>query len=228
VGSLTSSQPSSGLNLMVSLPHGLSFSLSAVRNHRAASHCARHSCSVSPAAPRLARLRSRPRPPRVTGTAPAASRRSTRARRAFSDRSRMSLACRSAGVAYPRVRPVLPATGTVSRASILATRARRLACSACRFCPASRTWFSLVRVIAPAQRDDDSPVSARLRHARDAAFPLASSRPSAHRAARSRPANIPRCRPAPAAPPRPAVRPAAWYGPVPRPGSRRERGSDPP
>ena len=71
-------------------------------------------------------------------------------------------------------------------------RACRLARSARRFCSASRYWSSLVRVIAPAHRDEDSAVSARFRAARDAAFPFASSRPSAHRAARSRPASDPR------------------------------------
>ena len=58
--------------------------------------------------------------------------------------------------------------------------------------PASRTWFSLVRVIAPAHRDDETAVSARFRPARDTAFPFASSRPSPHRAARSLPASDPR------------------------------------
>jgi hypothetical protein len=51
-------------------------------------------------------------------------------------------------------------------------------------------------VIAPAQREEHSAVSARFRAARDNACPRASSRPSAHRAARSRPASDPRCDPA--------------------------------
>ena len=107
----------------------------------------------------------------------------------------MSLACRSAAVAYPRLVPGLLPAGTASRASIFATRACRPARSARRFCPASLTWSSLLRVIAPAQRDDDPPVSARFRAARDTARPLASSRPSAQRAARSRKASDPRCAP---------------------------------
>jgi hypothetical protein len=60
---------------------------------------------------------------------------------------------------------------TASRASIRPILARRLAASARRFRSASRHWSSLVRVIAPAHRDDDSAVSACLRAARDAAFP---------------------------------------------------------
>src|SRR5260370_10959086 len=74
-------------------------------------------------------------------------------------------------------------------------RACRLALWARRFCPASRTWSSLVRVIAPAHRDDASAVSARFRTARDRVRPRASSRPSVHRAARSFPASDPRCPP---------------------------------
>jgi hypothetical protein len=141
-------------------------------------------------------MRSRDFPPRTTDTAPLSSRRSTRPSRAVSTWSRVVLACRSAAVAYPRVRPdVLPA-GIASRAWIRRMRACRLRCPARRFCPASRTWSSLVRVMAPAHRDDDSAVSARFRTARDRARPRASSRPSAHRAARSLPASDPRCAPA--------------------------------
>ena len=87
------------------VPQALSFSPSAVRNSRADSHCARHCSSVRPAAARLPRLRSRPFPPRTTGTVPASRRRSARASLPRRDRSRMALACRSAGVAYPRTRP---------------------------------------------------------------------------------------------------------------------------
>ena len=105
------------------------------------------------------------------------------------------MACRSAGVAYPRTRPACPPARTRSRASIFRTRACRVFLSARRFRPASRCWSSLVRVIAPAHRDDDSAVSAFFRRARDPARPFASSRPSAHRAARSRPASDPRCVP---------------------------------
>ena len=141
-------------------------------------------------------MRSSARPPRTTETVPAASRRSARASRACSDRRRMALACRSAAVAYPRVRPDFPPAGTASRASIRPTRACRLVLSARRFRSARLHWSSLVRVIAPAHRDDDCAVSARFRAARDTARPVASSRPSAHRAARSRPASDPRCDPA--------------------------------
>ena len=121
-------------------------------------------------------MRSRPRPPRVTGTPPgqlALGPGQARAQRMVADH----LACRSAAVAYPRVLPFFPPAGTASRVSIRRTRACRLARSARRFCSASRTWSSLVRVIAPAQRDDDSAVSARFRHALDTARPSASSRP---------------------------------------------------
>ena len=107
----------------------------------------------------------------------------------------MVLACRSAGVAYPRTRPAFPPAGTPARAPIRRTRDRRLARSARRFQSASCHWSSLTRVIAPAHRDDDPAVSARFRSRRDTARPFASSRPSAHRAARSRPANDPRCEP---------------------------------
>ena len=55
---------------------------------------------------------------------------------------------------------------------------------------------SLVRVSAPAHREDDFAVSACLRTRRDSALPLASSLPSAHRAARSADASEPRCSPA--------------------------------
>ena len=106
------------------------------------------------------------------------------------------MACRSAGVAYPRTRPVVPPAGTAARASIRRARARRLVSSACRFRSASCHWSSLARVIAPAHRDDDPAVSARFRSPLDAARPLASSRPSAQRAARSPPASDPRCEPA--------------------------------
>ena len=75
-------------------------------------------------------------------------------------------------------------------------RCGSLARSARRFRPARPQASSLVRVIAPAHREEDSAVSARLRAARDRARPRASSRPSAHRAARSRPASDPRWRPA--------------------------------
>ena len=64
-GSLISSQPSSGLNLMVSFPQALSFSPSAVRNSRSASHRSRHWPAVIPAAARFARARSSRRPPRT-------------------------------------------------------------------------------------------------------------------------------------------------------------------
>lgn len=76
---------------------------------------ARHRSPVSPAAARFARLRSSARPPRVTGTVPARSCRSAAARRAFSPRSRMSLACPCA----PRPRrlpPGQPAAGVPSPA----------------------------------------------------------------------------------------------------------------
>jgi hypothetical protein len=189
---LTSSQPSSGFQRIVSFPQALSFSPSAVRNSRADSHCRRHRASVRPAAARLPRLRSRAFPPRTTDTAPVSSCRCTRPSRASSACSRTALACRSAGVAYPRVRPGFPPAGTASRAWIARTRACRLACPARRFCSASRTWSSLVRVIAPAHRDDEAAVSARFRPARDTAFPFASSRPWPHRAARSLPASDPR------------------------------------
>jgi hypothetical protein len=195
-GSLISSQPSSGFTRIVSFPHALSFSPAAVRNSRADSHWPRHCAWVNPAAARLPRLRSSALPPRTTGTAPASSCRSTRASRALSNCRRMALACRSAGVAYPRTRPSQPPAGTASRASIRPTRACRLVLSARRFRSARLHWSSLVRVIAPAHRDDDSAVSARFRAARDTARPFASSRPSAHRAARSRPASDPRCNPA--------------------------------
>ena len=77
-GSSTSSQPSSGLNLIVSLPHAFPASPSAVRNSRAASHLARHCSSVSPAAARFAPLaqqrpphpRHRHRPPPPPGARP--------------------------------------------------------------------------------------------------------------------------------------------------------------
>ena len=63
-GSLTSSQPSSGFPAVVSLPHVLSFSPSAVRNSRADSHCARHRLLVQPGGREVApRLRSSARPP---------------------------------------------------------------------------------------------------------------------------------------------------------------------
>jgi hypothetical protein len=181
---------------MVSFPHGLSFSPSAVRNRRAASHCARHCAPVSPAAARLARLRSSARPPRTTGTVPASSCRSTRARRAFNAWRRSTLPCRSDGVAYPRVLPDLPPAGMASRASIRRTRACRLALAARRFRSARLHWSSLVRVIAPAHRDDDLAVSARFRAARETARPFGSSCPPAHRAARSPPASDPRWLPA--------------------------------
>ena len=90
----------------------------------------------------------------------------------------------------------LPARRDREPASIRRTRACRLARPARRFRSASRTWSSLVLVIAPAHRDDDSAVKARFRRARDTARPLASRRPSVHHAARSRPASDPRCEPA--------------------------------
>ena len=73
-------------------------------------------------------------------------------------------------------------------------RACRLALQARRFCPASRSWSSLVRVIAPAHRDDDPAVSTRFPHRPDHARPRASRRPSAHRAARSLPGQRPQVR----------------------------------
>src|SRR6266568_4465627 len=121
-------------------------------------------------------------PAPTTDTVPAFSCRSTLARRACSDWSRTALACRSAAVAYPRIVPYLLPAWIASRASSRRIRACRLVPSARRFCSASRTWSSLVRVIAPAHRDDDSAVKARFRTARDEASPFATSRPSAHRA----------------------------------------------
>ena len=73
-GSLTSSQPSPGCQRIVSFPHTLSFSPSAVKNSRDASHSRRHRAWVSPAAARLFRARSRAFPPRTTDTVPASSR----------------------------------------------------------------------------------------------------------------------------------------------------------
>ena len=64
LASFSSSQPSSGCQRIVSLPHGFAASPSAVRKIREASHRACHCCSVSPAAVRFARARSRRRPPR--------------------------------------------------------------------------------------------------------------------------------------------------------------------
>ena len=140
-------------------------------------------------------MRSRPFPPRTTGTAPASTRRSARASLARRHRRRMAFACRSAAVAYPRTRPALPPAGTARRAWITLARARSDAASARRFRSASCHWSSLVRVIVPAHRDEAPAVSARFRAARDTARPLPSSRPCAHRAARSRPASLPRCDP---------------------------------
>jgi hypothetical protein len=178
------------------LPQALSFSPSAVKNSRADSQSRRHWSWVSPAAARLLRLRSKAFPPQTTDTVPLSSCRCTLPSRAVSVCRRIVLACRSAAVAYPRVRPAVWSAGTASRAAIRPVRAVRLARSARRFRSARPQASSLVRVIAPAHREEDSAVSARLRAARDRAWPRASSRPWAHRAARSRPASDPRWRPA--------------------------------
>ena len=163
-------------------------------------------------------MRSSALPPRTTNTVPAASCRSTRASRACSTWRRSALACRSAGVAYPRTRPSFPPAGMASRARIRRIRACRLAFCPRRFCPASRTWSSLVRVIAPAHRDDDSAVSARFRAARDTAWPLASSRPRrTARPGHGPPATPDGC-PPPAARPHLGRTPGAGCGPAPPPG----------
>src|SRR6185437_14356744 len=132
------------------------------------------------------------RPPRTTETMPASSARSTRVSLARSASRRMTLPCRSAGVAYPRTRQRLPPAWTARRPSIRRTLARRLDRSARRFRSARAHWSSLVLVMAPAHRDDDRAVRARLRSLREAAFPFPSRRPSAHRAARSADARDPR------------------------------------
>ena len=194
-GQFSSSQPWSGCQRIVSFPSALSFSPSAVKNSRDASHRSRHPVPVIAASARRPRVRSSALPPRTTDTLPAASRRSAAARRACSTCSRTALPCRSAAVAYPRTRPARPPAGTASRTLIVLIRACRPRLSARRFRMASCHWSSLARVIAPAHRDDDSAVSARLRRARDPAWPPASSRPCAHRTARSRPASDPRCLP---------------------------------
>ena len=90
------------------------------------------------------------------------------------------------------MRPFPVPAGTFSRDSMAVIRDRRLARPARRFRSASCQQSSLVLVIAPAHRDDDSAVSARFRAARDAARPFASRRPSAQRAARSAAASDPR------------------------------------
>lgn len=163
---------------MVSFPQALSASPSAVMNHRSASQRARHRACVSSAASRLCRVLARRAPPRQTATCPRSSRRSTAAARARSRWRRCCFSHRSAWVAYPRVRPRLPPTGTARRASIRRVLAPSDARSARRFRPASAHRSSVARVIAPAHRELDSAVSPRFRSRRDAARPAPSSRPS--------------------------------------------------
>ena len=118
-----------------------------------------------PGGGQVAPLAQQALPPRTTGTAPASSRRSTRASRAFSACSRMALACRSAGVAYPRTRPASRPPGRRAAPRSGGPAPAGWPCSARRFRSARLHWSSLVRVIAPAHRDDDSAVSARFRAA---------------------------------------------------------------
>ena len=164
------------------------------------------------------RLRSRAFPPRTTDTAPAASRRSARASRACSDLQPDGLGVPLGRGGVPAHPARLPARRDRQPGLDPADPGLQAGLSARRFCSASRHWSSLVRVIAPAHRDDDSAVSARFRAARDTARPFASSRPSAHRAARSRPASDPRCAPAARSTASSARRPAAGSAPAPRPG----------
>ena len=176
----------------------------------------RHCASVSPAAARRRACAAGPcrlAPPTPPPPPAAARTRPSRPQRLQAD----GLGVPLGGGGITAIRPTLPPAGTASRASIRPMRAFRLVFPARRFCSASRHWSSLVRVIAPAHREEDSAVSARFRTARDAARRLASSRPSAHRAARSRPASDPRYVPAARAPPRRPATPAAGPGPAPLP-----------
>jgi hypothetical protein len=85
--------------------------------------------------------------------------------------------------------------GTARRRTIRAILDRRLRASARRFRSASSQASSLVRVIAPAHRDEHNPVIARLRSRRATPWPLVFRRPSEQRAAKSAPARRPRWAP---------------------------------
>ena len=196
-GSLTSSQPSSGCQRIVSFPHGLSFSPSAVRNSRAASHCARHCASVEPGGGEAG---------------PLAQQRPAAPHHRHCPRLQLPLHPGQAGlqrVEADHLGVPLRWRRVPARPAWLPARRDGEPCldpadPGLQACPRrtqvpfgqARTWSSLVRVIAPAHRDDDLAVSARFRAARETARPFASSRPSAHRAARSPPASDPRWLPA--------------------------------
>ena len=102
---------------------------------------------------------------------------------------------------YPRIPPWRCPQQTASRLSIRATRAPRLGPCATRFRIPSAHWSLLVRVMAPAHRDELAAVRLRLRSAR-----FASPRPLPHRAPRSAPALPPRWRP--------TVVSTSWSAPV--------------
>jgi len=73
--------------------------------------------------------------------------------------NRTVLACRFELLAYPRTAflpvPTRSPTGAANRVVTVGIRAARLARCAHRFCSANRYWSPLMRVIAPAHRDDD-------------------------------------------------------------------------
>jgi hypothetical protein len=190
VGSFNSSQPASGSTRMVSLPSRLSASPSAVKNHRSASQRCRHCPSVSLASSRRWCALASRRPPRTTLTRPCPIRRSMPASRDWRCCSRCCLAFRSWRVAYPRVLPHRSPTGIASRRWITRIARRRSARASSRFRQPRCHWSLLVRVIAPAHRDDDAAVRARLRPVRPSA-----PDPTAQRRARSTPASRPRYSP---------------------------------
>jgi hypothetical protein len=175
---------------MVSLPHRLAASPSAVRNHRSARQRARHCCSVNLESSRVWRTLASRRPPRHTDTRPAASRPSTAASSACRCCSRACLANRSARLAYPRTRPCRCPTGTTSRERIVWAARRSAILRSVRLVSARCHWSLEVRVIDPAQRLDAWLVRVRLRAAR-----WSGAGPSRHRQARSAPARRPRYSP---------------------------------
>ena len=215
---MISSQPSSGFHRIVSFPQALSFSPSAVRNSRADSHYPPPlrlgepgGGQVIPFAqqglpaphhrhdPRL-QLPLHPGQPGLERLQP----------------ERLGIPLGGGGI--PAHSAGLRAAGTASRAWIRPMRVRRLDLWPRRFCAASRQASSLVRVIAPAHREDDAAVRALFRAAREAARPVASSRPRRSARPGPGPPATPGAGRQLAGPPRPGRRPAAGSGPARRQG----------
>lgn len=137
------------------------------------------------------------RPPRVMRTRPLSRSRTARRSSPCGICSRCCLARRSVSSAYPRThrRPLrirLPGV-TARRAVIVAIAWRSEPMRAFSARRASWYWSSLVRVIDPAQREEDRPVSVFFRPARRLC--AAGTSPIRARAARSAPASAPRCSP---------------------------------